>query len=444
MQPFVFSSTKSIISEIGVTARITELCHSLNISRPLIITDKGIVENGLLGAVTHVFNATQMQYWCFDKVLADPPEAIILEAVEYAKQAKIDGVIGLGGGSSLDTAKLVALLANSDENIADIYGVDKIQGTRLPLILIPTTAGTGSEVTPISIVTTGETSKAGIVSAKLLPDIALLDASLTTSLPPHITAATGIDAMVHAIEAFTSALKKNVMSDMLAKQALQLLSQNIVEATFNGTNLAARQAMLLGSCLAGQAFANAPVGAVHALAYPLGGQFHIPHGLSNALVLPHVMNFNKSHCAELYAELVPYIIGGGADETSGAVDTSGTDKTNETIGIGGTDGIGDTSDTNRTCDDSGTDGTDGNSNNSANAQSNAVAATRLIHHLQALIIELKLPQSLAALNVEEKHIDSLANDALEQQRLLVNNPKPVSLDDAKLIYRHALSGVLND
>jgi len=390
MKPFIFSTTKSIISEIGVTARIAELCHSLNITRPLIVTDKGIVDLGLIAPIANAFNNAQMQYWCFNKVVADPPEAIVIEAVDYAKQAKVDGVIGLGGGSSLDTAKLVALLANSEESIADIYGVDNIKGKRLPLILIPTTAGTGSEVTPISIVTTGETTKAGIVSAELLPDIALLDASLTVSLPPHITAATGIDAMVHAIEAFTSVIKKNVLSDMLAKSALDLLSKNIVEATFNGENLQARQAMLLGSCLAGQAFANAPVGAVHALAYPLGGQFHIAHGLSNALVLPHVMTFNKSHCADLYAQLAVHIV----------------------------PGINHDADIEKTTDS-------------------------LIHYLHELIAKLQLPQSLAELGIEEKHIDSLAIDALEQQRLLINNPKAVSLVDAKQIYRNALNGQRN-
>ncbi len=390
MKPFIFSTTKSIISESGVIARISELCHSLNITRPLIVTDKGIVDIGLIAAVANAFNNAQMQYWCFDKVVADPPEAIVIEAVEYAKQAKVDGVICLGGGSSLDTAKLVALLANSEESISDIYGVDNIKGKRLPLILIPTTAGTGSEVTPISIVTTGETTKAGIVSAELLPDIALLDASLTVSLPPHITAATGIDAMVHAIEAYTSVIKKNVLSDMLAKNALDLLSKNIVEATFNGENLQARQAMLLGSCLAGQAFANAPVGAVHALAYPLGGQFHIPHGLSNSLVLPHVMAFNKSHCADLYAQLAVHIVPDINDDAD-------IEKTTDT----------------------------------------------LIHYLHDLIAKLQLPQSLAELGIEEKHIDSLANEALEQQRLLINNPKAVSLEDAKQIYRNALSGQRN-
>jgi alcohol dehydrogenase class IV len=283
----------------------------------------------------------------------------------------------------------LAVVAKSDEKLSNIYGVDAIRGQRFPLILIPTTAGTGSEVTPIAIVTTGDTTKAGVVSATLLPDIALLDASLTLGLPSHVTAATGIDAMVHAIEAYTSAIKKNPYSDLLAKQALTLLSSNILEATFNGSNVEARQAMLLGACLAGQAFANAPVAAVHALAYPLGGHFHIPHGLSNALVLIQVMNFNLSHCADLYAELAPSI--------------------SETIDLD---------------------------------VSNKQIAQTLIDFIAGLIKQLKLPVSLAEMGISESDINTLSNDAMMQTRLLVNNPKSVTLDDVKHIYRQAHQGIV--
>jgi alcohol dehydrogenase class IV len=387
MKPFIFSTTKSIISEIGAIERIADICSTLDISKPLIITDQGIVDVGLMQPLDAAFKHAGKTYFCFDQVVADPPEHIVLSAVTYAKELEVDGIIGFGGGSSLDTAKLVALLANSDEQLADIYGVDAIRGKRLPLILIPTTAGTGSEVTPIAIVTTGNTTKAGVVSATLLPDIALLDASLTLGLPSHVTAATGIDAMVHAIEAYTSAIKKNPYSDLLAKQALTLLSNNILEATLNGSNVEARQAMLLGACLAGQAFANSPVAAVHALAYPLGGHFHIPHGLSNALVLVQVMNFNLSHCAELYAELAPSI--------------------SDTISLDG---------------------------------SNQQIAKALIDFITSLIKQLKLPVSLAAMGVGESDINTLANDAMLQTRLLVNNPKPVTLDDVKKIYRQAHQG----
>jgi alcohol dehydrogenase class IV len=389
MKPFIFSTTKSIISEIGAIKRITDICSTLDISKPLIITDQGIINVGLMQPLETAFQVAGKKYFCFDQVVADPPEHIVLAAVAYAKEIEADGIIGFGGGSSLDTAKLVALLANSDEQLTDIYGVDAIRGKRLPLILIPTTAGTGSEVTPIAIVTTGDTTKAGVVSATLLPDIALLDANLTLNLPSHVTAATGIDAMVHAIESYTSAIKKNPYSDLLAKQALTLLSNNILEATFNGTNLEARQAMLLGACLAGQAFANSPVAAVHALAYPLGGHFHIPHGLSNALVLVQVMNFNISHCADLYAELAPSIN-----------DTINPDKSDKEI------------------------------------------AQELIDFIAGLIKQLKLPVSLAEMGIVESDIDTLATDAMLQTRLLVNNPKPVLLADVKQIYSQAYQGIV--
>jgi alcohol dehydrogenase len=386
MKPFIFSTTKSIISEIGAVKRITEICSTLDILKPLIITDQGIVDIGLMQPLESAFKQAGKEYFCFNQVVADPPEHIVLSAVAFAKEHKVDGIIGFGGGSSLDTAKLVALLANSDEQLSDIYGVDAIRGKRLPLILIPTTAGTGSEVTPIAIVTTGNTTKAGVVSSVLLPDVALLDASLTLGLPPHVTAATGIDAMVHAIEAYTSAIKKNPYSDLLAKQALTLLSNNIVEATFHGSNVEARQAMLLGACLAGQAFANSPVAAVHALAYPLGGHFHIPHGLSNALVLVHVMNFNLSHSADLYAELAPSI--------------------SDSISLDG---------------------------------SNKQIAQALISFIAGLIKQLKLPDSLAEMGIGDSDINTLANDAILQTRLLVNNPKPVTLEDVKQIYLQAHS-----
>jgi len=178
-------------------------------------------------------------------------------------------VIGFGGGSSMDVAKLLAVLIKGEQQLADIYGVDQISGGRLPLIQVPTTAGTGSEATMVSIITTGETTKAGVVSLILLADKVILDAKLTLGLPPAVTAATGIDAMVHAIEAYTSLRLKNPLSDMLAREALGLMANNISTAVKQGNNLEAREAMLLGAMLAGQAFANAPVAAVHALAYPL-------------------------------------------------------------------------------------------------------------------------------------------------------------------------------
>jgi alcohol dehydrogenase len=263
-----------------------------------------------------------------------------------------------------------------------VYGVGNARGSRLPLIQVPTTAGTGSEVTPIAIVTTGETTKMGVVAPQLLPDLALLDASLTTGLPAPVTAATGIDAMVHAIEAYTSKLRKNPYSDMLAKQALSLLSANIHTAVKQPDNLDARSNMLLGAMLAGQAFANAPVAAVHALAYPLGGIFHIPHGLSNSLVLAHVMRFNLASARDAYAELAPFVL-------------------------------------------------------PANHSSNEDPATALIDYLCTLSESIGLPQRLRDVDVPESSLQRLADEAMLQQRLLVNNPRDVDNADALAIYKAA-------
>lgn len=298
-----------------------------------------------------------------------------------ARGCDATGVIGLGGGSSLDVAKLVALLAGSGENLADIYGVGLAKGPRLPLLLIPTTAGTGSEVTPISIVTTGAHEKKGVVSPVILPDIALLDPQATLGLPPAPTAATGIDAMVHAIEAYTSTSPNaNPVSRTLAREALRLIGGAIRKAVHQGDDLAARSDMLIGSLLAGQAFANSPVAAVHALAYPLGGHFGIPHGLSNALVLTQVMRFNAPACGEAYALL-------------------GGDIFPELAG---------------------------------NADAEAVIAA-----LEALSRDLGLAPRLRDAGVPQNALDLLADDAMKQTRLLVNNPREVTRADARAIYEAA-------
>jgi alcohol dehydrogenase class IV len=387
MKAFSFNTSKSIINEPGAISRIGEICRQHNIQRPFIVTDAGIVQIGLLDRLTDSLDKQGMAYTCFSEVVADPPEQIVLLALQQAQRINIDGVIGFGGGSSMDTGKLVALMARSDESLEQIYGVDQAQGQRLPLILVPTTAGTGSEVTAVAIVTTGETTKAGVVANQLLPDVALLDAELTLGLPPAITAATGIDAMVHAIEAYTSAHRKNPYSDMLALEALRLMSANILTATHEGDNIEARQAMLYGACLAGQAFANAPVAAVHALAYPLGGHYHIPHGLSNSLVLPQVLQFNASKAAHLYAEIARQIVP--------AVTASTDDE---------------------------------------------AATAALVSYIRELITQLQLPNTLQAMNIPESDLPMPAADAMLQQRLLVNNPRTVTESDALAIYQAAWSG----
>jgi len=383
MTEFEFASAKSVIWKTGASKCLADYLDQLGIHKPLIVTDQGLIDAGVVEGVTEPLRSAGFEPLIYSGVQADPPEHIVLETIEVAKRNEIDGVVGLGGGSSLDVAKLIAIFTRSKQAIADVYGIDKVRGNRLPLILVPTTAGTGSEVTPISIITTGETTKAGVVSVQLLPDIAVLDAELTTGLPANVTAATGIDAMVHAIEAYTSKIKKNIYSDMLACKALALLSQNIEEAVANGNNIDARGNMLLGSMFAGQAFANAPVAAVHALAYPLGGNYHIPHGLSNSLVLPHVLKFNAPVAAPLYAELLRIV----KPELSFGSDTN--------------------------------------------------ACNLFIQYIENLIESVGLPTRLADLNIARPDLEMLADDAMEQQRLLVNNPREVSRNDALYIYEAA-------
>ncbi|QEY65442.1 iron-containing alcohol dehydrogenase [Metapseudomonas lalkuanensis] len=386
MQPFSFATTAQILCESGSAARLAELCRERGAHRVLVVTDPGITRLGLLDDILLGFALEGISVAVYDQVQADPPEAVVLEAVELGKVLGAQMVVGFGGGSSMDVAKLVALLAHPDcqQGLADIYGVGNARGQRLPLLQVPTTAGTGSEVTPIAIVTTGETTKMGVVSPLLLPDLALLDADLTLGLPAAVTAATGIDAMVHAIESYTSKLKKNPLSDLLAREALRLLAGNLDAVVRDGRNREARQAMLLGACLAGQAFANAPVAAVHALAYPLGGHFHIPHGLSNALVLPHVLRFNAEVAAPLYAELAPLVLGSRLKPGSAAELTD-----------------------------------------------------QLILELAAFSERSGLPTRLRDAGVPEGMLPRLASDAMLQQRLLVNNPREVSEAQALAIYQAA-------
>jgi alcohol dehydrogenase len=351
--------------------------------RIALVTDAPLRALGLLEPLLTALGAAQFTVDIFDGVVADPPEATVRSAIDRARDTGAEIVIGIGGGSSMDVAKLVAAFAGSTQDLAQAYGIDKVTGPRLPLIQVPTTAGTGSEVTPIAIVTTGETTKLGIVSGKLYADLAVLDPTLTTGLPASITAATGIDAMVHAIEAYTGKLKKNPISDGLAREALRLLAGSLAQACSNGKDLSARNNMLIGAMLAGQAFANSPVGAVHALAYPIGGIFHVPHGLSNALMLSPVIRFNMEAAAPLYAELAQIVM----------PEVSGTDE---------------------------------------------ARALRFVEFLDRLSDQVGVARRLTQVGVQAGDVTRLAENAMLQQRLLVNNPREVTFGDALRLYSEAL------
>lgn len=347
MSNFQFQTVSSIISGLGSIAELKTLLDEFQPKRVLLVTDPGMIQHQLHLPILEIFESRRQPYAIYANVQADPAEHIVLDAVQFAKNEHIDLVLGFGGGSSLDVAKIIAVLGHPEQKqqIQDLYGVGNAKRPRLPLILVPTTAGTGSEVTPISIVTIGETTKTGIVSPVLYADAAILDASFTQNLPAQITAATGIDAMVHAIEAYTSKIKKNAYADMLA----------------------------------GQAFANAPVGAVHALAYPLGGHFHLSHGHTNALVLTEVMKFNAPAAKQHYAELMKWI---------------------DPYSTGSTDGL---------CD---------------------LFIDHMQNHLNSSGLTLKLNQ----LHVPQNTLEQLADDAMLQTRLLQNNPRVLEKADALHIY----------
>jgi alcohol dehydrogenase len=389
MDDFSFSTVSHIVSAVGAASRIGELIRERfpDTRRALVVTDAGFLNTGLVAAPIASLEHAGFHVKTCSNVIAVPPEQVVLAAVETARGHETDIVIGLGGGSSMDVAKLIAVLAGSGQPLAEAYGIGNVRGQRLPLVQVPTTAGTGSEVTNIAIVTTGETTKMGVVAPQLYADMAILDAELTLGLPARVTAATGIDAMVHAIEAYTSRHKKNPLSDMLAREALRLLSANLPAACQGGADrsasLAARQAMLLGALLAGQAFSNAPVAAVHALAYPIGGIFHVPHGLSNALVLPHVLRFNAPAAAGQYAELAAIV----------APHAQGTAE--------------------------------------ARAEAFTVA-------MEQLARTTGIESTLREVGIVKADLDRLAEAAMLQTRLLGNNPREVTRNDARDMYAAAL------
>lgn len=371
-----FRTVSDIRIEPGGTARLDAHVAGLPRNKRIaIVTDKGVRSLGLLDAGLAALQDAGYQVMVFDEVVADPPEDVVISGAEAVQQFGAGLVIGFGGGSPMDTAKIIAFLADNETTLPKIYGVDVAQGPRLPLLLIPTTSGTGSEVTNVAVITTGKGSKNAVVSDPLYADRVLLDADLTLGLPDHITAATGIDAMVHAIEAYTSIHRKNPISDALGLSALRKLTHAIGRAVNTPDDIEAREDMLIGAMLAGQAFSNAPVGAVHGLAYPLGGFFHVPHGLSNSLVMVEVMKFNaqEERAKRWYGEIA------------------------RDLGVG----------------------------NSPSA---------LIDEILRLQDETRVQRRLRDVNINADAIPMMADDAILKDRVLRNNPRSMTRADIVKIY----------
>lgn len=380
----LFQTTPRIIMGSGSTGRIAEEAKRLGASKVMIVTDPGLVETGIVGKFEELLQKAGLSLDRFDAVESDPRHEVASEAAERTRKASADLILGIGGGSSLDIAKVASVLVTNAQPINTLFGIDLVRSAGLPMILAPTTAGTGSEVTPIAILSDHrEKLKKGIVSSNLLPAVAILDPDLTLGLPAAVTAATGMDALIHAVEAYTSR-NATSLTDLLALEAMRLISHNIRTAFANGSDVQARSRMLEGSMLAGMAFANAGVTAVHAFAYPIGAEFHIPHGVANSIMLAPVMEFNMLGNLSKFAHMAEVL---GED----------------TYGL-----------------------------------SERRSASLAVESLRVLADDLDVPSRLSEFGVKEEDVPALAQGVMKVTRLLANNPRELRLQDAEAIYKSVL------
>lgn len=382
-----FYTNGHIISEAdSMRQKLGALAKQYSATSAIIVTDAGISQLGYVDIAQQSLQEAGVEVVVFDTVVADPPVEVVNDAITLARSNHCDLVIGLGGGSSIDTAKIVAIYPNDFESVDDILDLDLSGFKKLPLFAIPTTAGTGAEATFVSVITAKDGSKKAIYTPKILPDVAILDATLTLKLPRHITAATALDAMVHCIEAYTSRTKKNPISDALAVKGLQMLWNNFEQVLEQGDDIDARSEMLLGSSLAGIAFVNSSVAAVHGLSYPLSINFHIPHGHANALVMCSVFTFNLPEAAPMYAELARAVMP--------------THISNMT---------------------------------------DLVAAERFISQLQRFLKMSGLKYRLSELDITQKDIPALADIVINTYaRLIATNPKDMTLEEVTTMYKDIL------
>ncbi|MFB7155990.1 iron-containing alcohol dehydrogenase [Lysinibacillus sp. NPDC056232] len=357
----------------------------------LIITDPFLKALGLTDPLEKSLLENGYSTTIYTDIAPEPPLAIGEKLVAFTRKHHFDVVIGLGGGSALDLAKLAAVLATHEGKVADylnLTGTKTLENKGLPKILIPTTSGTGSEVTNISVLSL-ETTKDVVTHDYLLADVAIVDPALTISLPPKVTAATGVDALTHAIEAYVS-VNANEVTDALALQAIKLISGSIRTAVYDGQNKQARSDMSYGSYLAGLAFFNAGVAGVHALAYPLGGQFHIAHGDSNAVLLPYVMGYIRQSCEKRMKDIL------------------------DVMGI------------------------------SSVYLSQEEASYKCVDALKQLVQDVNIPSTLKGFNIPELALEQLTEDAVKQTRILARSPMPLKREDIYTIYRAAFDGEVRE
>ncbi|MDZ4164233.1 MAG: iron-containing alcohol dehydrogenase [Smithellaceae bacterium] len=383
MKTFSFTGAKKIVFGQGTFETMGDQIKELKGSRPLVVLDRNLSALGWREKVGRVLENAGLEFSVFDQVDAEPPLESADEGAALALKDGCDLVVGIGGGSALDVAKAVAVLAANRGRAVDYLGLNRVPGPGLPKITIPTTAGTGSEVTFTSVFLRKELNKKeGMNSPYLYPELALLDPLLTLSLPSGLTATTGLDALCHAIESYTS-INASPMSELFSLEAIELIGANLRTAVHDGTNIEAREKMLLGSLYAGLGLANAGVTAVHSLSYPLGGRYGIPHGLANTILLPAVMNYNVPGAIDKFA-LIAAVMG----------------ERTEDIGI-------------------------------------RDAAFLAVESVQTIIADCGIEDTLESLNISPDDFPELARIAMTVARPLANNPRRVTEEDAISIYQDA-------
>lgn len=371
----------------GISKSVGSFLRSLGHSKVFIVTDKGVQDAGVLQEIEKSFKNSSISFTIFSEVVPNPTSENIMEGVKKVIEFNPDSVLAVGGGSSIDTAKGISIMAKNSGNILDYEGVGKIPNDGLMLTVIPTTAGTGSEVTASTIVTNTETKfKAAVISPFLFPKYAFLDAELTEKLPRNVTAATGMDALTHAIESYTSKTT-NPVSEALSLQAIKLIAKNIEKAYFVGNDMSSRENMLVASMLAGAAFSQSRLGNVHAISHTLGGVFNIPHGIANATLLPFVMKFNLPACPEKMVDIA------------------------SALGI--------------------------NTNN-LSIQEGAEAAINAVIRLNK---QLNIPDNIKELGVNLDALPKLIEDSMRSGNVLIN-PRLTTDEDIKAIIENAYYGVL--
>lgn len=376
-----FKTAGKLITGLGAIKALQPEIERLGIKDFAIVTDKGVSNSGLLEQVLSLLpNPPAL---IFDDIPPEPEVGVIEEKLHLLRKEEINGVVALGGGSAIDSAKVLAATYGYDGSLYDLFGENTLTERTLPLIVIPTTAGTGSEVTNIAILSDPQSQmKKGIVSHCLLPDVAIVAPEMTKTCPKRITAASGIDAFVHALEAYVS-VNASPITDALAEKALKLIYNSLLHAYNNGENLSAREDMATGSLMAGLAFGNAGVGAVHALAYPLGGRFHLSHGMSNAVMLPHVLKVNAPFCADKLYSVAKLL---------------------------------------KVCE---------------RHHSKDEAIKLLLAAIEKLCREVDIPASLTHFDIPPSCVGELAIEASKVTRLLRNNPKQLTIEEIEDIYRLA-------